>query len=100
VAIKKAVLRKGILRITLSCPASAPAGCTGMLRLRPSRGKGSFGSTSFTLAAGKTLVAQLKLTAAAKRKLARGKLVAKLVAEARSGATPVKTTAKQLSLRA
>jgi hypothetical protein len=96
---RKAPVRHGRARVALTCPKGSGR-CSGRLKLTARGGKHArLGSATFSIAAGKTRKVSVKLTKAAKRKLAgHRKLKARAVATARNTAGRRKTTRATITL--
>jgi hypothetical protein len=88
---------KGRARVAVSCPAGS-GGCSGTLTL--SSAKKTIGSARFTLAAGTSKKVVVKLSAAARKRLAkRGSLKARAVATAKDAAGAGKRSSAAIVLK-
>ena len=91
-------LRRGSLRVRLSCPESARL--TGVVAVSDSRSRRRLGSTRFRCSSGRTIVARVALSARGRRLLARRSARVKVRVVARDGSGDVSRAARTVTVRA
>ena len=95
---KRAPIKRGSARVSLSCPATAAVACTGSLTLGPA---GKVGMKAFTIASGERATLAVKIAKKVARKAARkgkAKVAASAIAQDESSVS--KTTTARISLKA
>ena len=95
---RRAPIRRGSARVSVTCPATAAVACTGSLTLGPA---GRTGMKSFTIASGERATLAVKVAKKVARKAARkgkAKVAASAIAQDESSAS--RTTTTRISLKA
>jgi hypothetical protein len=89
----------GRARLRLRCPAGTNGFCRGRVTLAATRGRARFGHASFKIASAKTKTVRVKLSRAARRRLARtGRLRARLRGSVKDAAGKSKPLSARLTL--